>query len=158
VDTYSVFAKWLNAFPWLWFCTFTFKRPCKKRALKYVEALLWHMRHVTEGHPVMWAFAAEEYHKNGDRLHVHALIGTTFKPELLSWHEAVGWWREHFGRCKVETYKDGGGASAYCAKYILKEQGEVGEWDFFIVPKSQASRVYSLFLQKGCLTMPSKAG
>ena len=128
INIISQFSEWLNKFSWTAFLTLTFRFPVRKSALKYGRALVEAM---AGQYGYARAFIAEEYHRDGERLHLHGLL---YLPggDVVDLTSVWKWWFKRFGRAKVERYQPGLGAHHYVAKYLLKEDLGVGDWDFFV--------------------------
>jgi len=79
--------------------------------------------------PIVYGMAwfAEEYHRDGERLHLHGLL---YLDAVTSWERLARAWRKT-GRCKIERYDPRRGAVDYCAKYVSKDAVNVGEWRLF---------------------------
>lgn len=81
-------------------------------------------------HHVARAFLACEPFQSGD-VHIHGIVAgypPGWKPEIdLPWDIWAGLF-ERFGRAKVEACNSYEAVTAYCAKYILKQQGRVGDY------------------------------
>ena len=124
--TRDAWGTWLTSFPWDWFVTLTFSRIRKRDALSLVPR--WIERSVFPV-PVVSALGwfAEEYHADGERLHIHGLL---YSDPYISWSRLVKGWRK-IGRCKIELYDAKRGAVDYCAKYVSKDAVGVGEWSMF---------------------------
>lgn len=73
------------------------------------------------------AFVADEYHSDGDRIHVHALLHS----DPTAWQQYLfGTWRKHWGRERILKFDPDQGAGYYCAKYLMKSEQERAEWRF----------------------------
>jgi len=73
------------------------------------------------------AFIADEYDRDGERVHVHALL----QSDPTAWQQYLfGSWRKHWGRERILKFDPSKGAGWYCAKYLLKDQQERGDWAF----------------------------
>ena len=126
VETRKALADWLSTFEWDWFCTLTFALPRRSNALSLVPR--WIERSVFPLYIASGlAWFAEEYHADGERLHLHGLIHLDPVPsfERLSKH-----WRR-IGRCKIEQHDPSRGAVDYCAKYISKDAVGRAEWQMY---------------------------
>lgn len=128
VGTVAALGGWLDRFPWSSFATLTFRKPRWKDALRFVRPLLRHVASAPSAVGAARAFAAEEHHKDGQRLHVHALIFSPGYPDLTDWWD---WWFKKFGRCRFSPYERDKGAHYYVAKYVVKEACEQGRYALF---------------------------
>jgi len=73
------------------------------------------------------AFLAEEYHRDGERLHVHALLHS----DPTQWQEYLfGKWRKYYGHERILKFDKAKGAAFYCAKYLMKTEEQRAEWRF----------------------------
>jgi len=126
LETREAMATWLSTFEWDYFCTLTFARPKRTDALAlipgYIERAVFPLP-FTYG----MAWFAEEYHHDGERLHMHGLVYTDPK---IAWRRLAKGWRKK-GRCLIETHDPGRGAVDYCAKYISKDAVNRGDWRIF---------------------------
>ncbi len=119
------YAEWLQGYNWDYFATITFRSPRKEPcyALKSVWGEL-------RRHDVARAFLGVEPHQSGD-LHIHGILagrGEGMLPEIeLPWDIWSGLFKR-FGRAKVEACNTHEAVTAYCAKYILKQQRRVADY------------------------------
>ena len=113
--------RFLNDYAWDIFATLTFRTPRFRDALPYVRPWL---RHITRGRPHR-AFVAEEFHKDKERLHLHALVQCAY-PIDTYW--AWNWWWKRHGFAKIKPYNPQLKASYYVAKYVAKEIFDTGRW------------------------------
>jgi hypothetical protein len=120
------YASWLQKYHWDYFLTCTFRKPRREPyyALKHVWQEL-------RQHNVKRGFLACEPHESSD-IHIHGIIAGNYgfgivnwKPEMASpfdiWHGLF----KRFGRSKVELCNSHEAVTAYCSKYILKQQSRV---------------------------------
>lgn len=79
--------------------------------------------------PVLYGLAwfAEEYHRDGERLHMHGLV---YLEQGVAWERLASAWRK-IGRCKIERHDATRGAVDYCAKYIAKDAVGLAEWQMW---------------------------
>jgi len=119
-------ATWLSTMEWDWFFTLTFSKPRKSNALalvpRWIERSIW-PAYIASG----MAWAGEEFHSDGERLHIHGLL--LLDPEA-QWSRLAKAWRK-IGRCKIERYDAGRGAVDYCAKYVSKDAVNRAEWQMY---------------------------
>lgn len=122
------YADWLRGYNWDYFFTTTFRRPRKEPY--YAIQSVWH---TLEQHNVKRGFLGCEPHQSGD-LHIHGIVAGApprWQPEIdLPW-EIYGDLFKNFGRSKVEACNSHEAVTAYCSKYILKQQSRV--CDFYEV-------------------------
>lgn len=149
-DVVGALGRWLDAYPWSSFATLTFRRPRWKNALRFIRPLLVHAAAASSAHGAARAFAAEEHHKDGQRLHLHALIYTPGWPDLSDWWS---WWFRKFGRAKFSLYERDKGAHFYVAKYVVKEAVQRGRYSLFQVTNGIISDVpnHMLWRRYDCL-------
>lgn len=121
-----VFGEWLDTYEWDYFATFTFAMPRKSSGIDPVKR--WWGRMAANSPSVSArAFIADEYHRDGERFHVHALLQsdpTAYQDYL--W----GSWRKHWGRERILKFDKGRGAAFYCGKYLIKDEQMRAEWRF----------------------------
>lgn len=119
------YAGWLQGYNWDYFTTITFRAPRKEPyyALRGVWSEL-------EKHFVARAYLGVEPHQSGD-LHIHGIIAGAppgWRPEIqLPWEIWAGVFKR-FGRAKVEACNTHEAVTAYCAKYILKQQSRAVDY------------------------------
>ena len=88
----------------------------------------WIERSVYPAHIIRGlAWFAEEYHRDGERLHLHGLLFMDPKPD---WNRLRKAWLK-IGRCKIERHDPTRGAVDYCAKYISKDAVGRAEWGMY---------------------------
>jgi len=73
------------------------------------------------------AFIADEFDRDGERLHVHALL---YSDVGVDQRRLWGSWRKFWGRERILKFNPHLGASYYCAKYLLKESRRSADWRF----------------------------
>jgi len=73
------------------------------------------------------AWFGEEFHRDGERLHLHGLLYLDPEPE---WARLAKAWRK-IGRCKIERHDARRDAVGYCAKYITKDAGGRADWQMY---------------------------
>jgi len=78
-------------------------------------------------HPYARAFIADEYDRDLERVHVHALLYSDLR---IHQHRVWGSWQKYWGRERILKFNKHLGASFYCAKYLLKESQDRAEWRF----------------------------
>jgi len=126
LETRRTLADWLATFEWHWFITLTFEKPRRSNALSLVPR--WIERSIPGPyvHDALGWFG-EEYHRDGERLHIHGLLYTdpicTFDRLRKSWLK--------IGRCKIERHDPTRGAVDYVAKYVSKDAGGRADWQMF---------------------------
>lgn len=126
LQTQAAMATWLSTFEWDYFCTLTFSHPRRSNALSLVPR--WIERsHFLDPMGDCLAWFAEEYHSDGERLHLHGLLHSSHGVE---WERLRRAWIK-IGRCKIERYDPSRGAVDYCAKYIAKDAVGRGDWQLF---------------------------
>lgn len=119
------YAEWLQGYNWDYFMTATFRKPRKEPyyALKHIWSEL-------KSYEVARAFLGVEPHQSGD-LHIHGILAgypPGWRPEMaLPWEIWEGLF-ERFGRARVEACNTHETVTAYCAKYILKQQHRVADY------------------------------
>ncbi|MBA7544150.1 hypothetical protein ES705_36498 [subsurface metagenome] len=119
------YAEWLQGYHWDYFVTATFRSPRIEPyyALKHVWGEL-------RNHFVARAFLGVEPHQSGD-LHIHGILagrGEGMRPDIaLPWDIWAGLFKR-FGRARVDACNSHEGVTAYCSKYILKQQGRVADY------------------------------
>jgi len=122
----SSLATFLSTFEWDWFCTLTFSKPRRSNALALVQR--WVERSAYPLHLVSgMAWFGEEFHRDGERLHLHGLVYTDPK---IEWEVLAKRWRR-IGRNKIERYDPSRGAVDYCAKYVSKDAVNRAEWGMY---------------------------
>ncbi len=119
------YAEWLQGYNWDYFLTSTFRKP--RREPYYALRAVWGE---LERSFVARAFLAVEPHQSGD-LHIHGIVAGMppgWRPEIpLPWDIWSGLFKR-FGRAKVEACNTHEAVTAYCAKYVLKQQGRVADY------------------------------
>lgn len=122
----EVFGSWLAEYEWDYFGTFTFSMARKSSGIPPVArwwrsmAELWHSPHAH-------AFIADEMHRDGERVHVHALLYS----DVHVYQERLwGSWRRYWGRERILRFDKAKGAAYYCSKYLIKDQCDTAEWRF----------------------------
>jgi len=119
------YAEWLQVYNWDYFLTSTFRRPRKEPY--YALQSVWHE---LRKYNVARAFLGVEPHESGD-LHIHGIAsgsGPGWRPEIaLPWDIWSGLFKR-FGRAKVEACNSQEAVSAYCAKYVLKQQSRACDY------------------------------
>ncbi len=128
------YAEWLQGYNWDYLATITFRSP--RREPYYALTHAWSE---LGKHNVARAFLGVEPHQSGD-LHIHGLLAGPapgWRPEIeLPWQIWDGLFHR-FGRARVEACNTHAAVTAYCSKYILKEQDRVA--DYYGVYGSQLS-------------------
>jgi len=125
-DIRDSLAGWLSTMPWDYFVTLTFKRPKRTDALamvpRWVERAIFPL-------PLVYGLGwfAEEFHRDGERLHIHGLLYTD---PMAKWTRLAKGWHKT-GRCKIETHDATRGAVDYCAKYVSKDAVGIADWRMF---------------------------
>lgn len=128
------YAEWLKGYHWDYFLTSTFRSPRKEPyyALRAVSGEL-------QKYNVTRSFLVAEPHQSGD-LHIHGIVAGRppgWHPEIaLPWDIWNGL-HKRFGRAKVEACNSHEAVTAYCSKYILKQQSRV--CDFYQVTGDRLS-------------------
>jgi len=122
----EVFASWLSEYEWDYFATFTFEMP--RRSSGILPVTRWWARMAANSPSVSGrAFIADEMHRDGERVHVHALLHS----DPQAWQQYLwGSWRKHWGRERILRFDKSKGAAWYCSKYLIKDQCGIGEWKF----------------------------
>jgi len=145
-ETALVMGDWLSEFEWDFFGTFTFSRPRKSSGIGPVQRW-WH--YMAAGSPSVSgrAFIADEFHRDGERFHVHALLQSDPTP-----HQEYLWgsWRKHWGRERILRFDPRKGAAWYAAKYLLKESRERADWKFVEWDEGLASDGSDLTMSEVC--------
>jgi len=120
----EVFGSWLAEYEWDYFGTFTFQMARKSSGIGPVAR--WWARMAEMNYcPYGRAFIADEMHRDGERVHVHALLYS----DRTVWQEYLwGSWRKHWGRERILRFDKAKGAAYYCSKYLIKDQCGSGEW------------------------------
>ena len=118
----TTFTGWIESILWTHYFTLTFKYPpSPEQAMR-----LWG-RYLSRGctDPRASWFVATDRGQIGGRIHLHGLAcyGSHVDAAFLN-----SWWRGNYGIANVRTFKSGGGAGRYVAKYIWKD-GEGALWD-----------------------------
>lgn len=123
----SVFAlgQFLNEYDWDVFATLTFKEPRTRSTIRLIRPWLKAITHHKKNHR---AFVAEEWHKDGERLHLHALVQCD---KEIYRRYAWQWWFNRHGRARVLPYDPERRASWYVAKYVAKEIVDSGRWALY---------------------------
>jgi len=124
--TREQYADWLKRYNWDYFMTVTFRKP-RKEPYYVLESVY---RVLANDYFVARAFLGCEPHQSGD-LHIHGILSGAapgWKPEIaLPWQIWDGMFKG-FGRSKVEACNSSEAVSAYCAKYVLKQQSRVCDY------------------------------
>jgi hypothetical protein len=119
------YAEWLQGYNWDYLATITFRSP---REEPYYA--LTHVWSELGKHNVARAFLGVEPHQSGD-LHIHGLLAGCppgWLPDIaLPWEIWDGLFHR-FGRARVEACNTREAVTAYCSKYILKEQSRVADY------------------------------
>ena len=119
------YAGWLMEYNWDYFLTVTYRSP--RREPYYALKHVWHE---LEEHSVGRAFLGVEPHQSGD-LHIHGIVAGAapgWRPEIdLPWNIWSGLFHR-FGRAKVAACNSHEAVTAYCAKYLLKQQSRVTDY------------------------------
>ncbi len=139
----STFGRFLDEYPWSAFATLTFRQPRWSSALRFMRPFLAYISRSWEAGGAARAFAAEEYHKDGKRLHLHALIFIPGHADLTDWWQ---WWFNKFGRAKLSHYDAGRGAHHYVAKYVVKEALDKGRYALFSCQNGEPTEHMNLML------------
>lgn len=122
------YADWLKRYYWDDFITVTFRS--NRREPYYAMKHVW--SELQRGN-VFRAFMGCEPFKSGD-LHIHGLVagaGAGWRPRIeLPWDL---WYRlfKRFGRTRVEPANSHEAVTAYCSKYILKQQHIADHYEVF---------------------------
>jgi len=123
-ETITAMGDWLNGFTWDYFGTFTFR---KARRTSGIDPVIRWWNYMAAGCPSVGAraFVCDESHRDGERIHVHALLQSD--PQA---HQDYLWgsWRKYWGRERILKFDQSLGASWYCSKYLLKEKRDTAEW------------------------------
>lgn len=122
----DVFGEWLSNFEWDYFGTFTFELPRKSSGIDPV-ARWWHRMAAACPSVEARAFIADEHHRDGERIHVHALL---YSDPTAHQDYLWGSWRKHWGRERILKFDPQQGASFYCAKYLIKDQQDRASFRF----------------------------
>ena len=131
----DVYGRWLSRQRWTWYVTLTFRRPCRRDTLRYVRSLLQYLAEYAWRHPLepatsytVEAWAGEEYHQDGERLHVHCLIRYPLDAYPPQRRTIWRWWWRAYGRSRVTAYDPRYGAAYYVGKYVLKDLARYGRY------------------------------
>lgn len=108
------YGRWLDAFDWNYFCTFTTRYPLSPKSArrlinKFGDYLL-------EQDPARMLFWAIEPFELRDGCHYHLLLKTT-----VSSRKAWSWWFYNYGRNDLKNYDRDKKGSEYMAKYVTKQ-------------------------------------
>lgn len=127
-------ANYIAQYKWSYFLTVTCKRPRRDsialmrdiwEELQSLSGVNWSIS--SDGlYSVSRAFLACEPHKFSSNLHAHGLVSTLNPAFILM----QGNLNKRFGRSRVETIRNSGQVSAYCAKYASK-WSDGDNYDFF---------------------------
>ena len=120
----EVFGEWLSRFEWDYFGTFTFSKARRSSGIGPV-ARWWSYMAANCPSVSARAFIADEFHRDGDRIHVHALLQSD---PIAHQHRLWGSWRRHWGRERILKFNPHLGAAHYCSKYMLKESQDRADW------------------------------
>lgn len=119
-------ANFLESRQFDYFATFTTRRPFNLKACrKAQEGLFSYLPDKSE-----MFFAAEQF-SSSNSYHTHNLIKTTASISQIYalWQKVSGGLNQKVSNyCKIYAYRQSGGASQYCSKYILKG---VTDYDYF---------------------------
>jgi len=127
--TQDAFGEWLGRYDWDYFGTFTFSMPRRSSAIAPVARWWRYASSITRQCVPAYAraFIADEFHRDGERFHAHALLYS----DPQAWQDDLwGTWRKHWGRERILRFDPAKGAAHYCAKYMLKESRRQAEWRF----------------------------
>lgn len=109
---------------WSFYATVTFRRP-PRDAIAASSAILRQLRRVPALSRPRTVFYGVEAGRRGTP-HLHALWGAAQGD--ASWRWWNRWGYRHFGISRFYPYAEGGGATEYVAKYIVKESAFDGSW------------------------------
>lgn len=119
------YSDWLKTYNWDYFMTATFRSP-RKEPYYAMESV----NRVLEKHNVARTFLGCEPFQSGD-LHIHGILagpGPGWFPVIdMPWQIWESLFHA-FGRSKVGTCRSTEAVSAYCSKYILKQQSRVCDY------------------------------
>lgn len=131
----SAWADWLKAYHWDYFLTSTFRSA--RREPYYALKHVWNE---LKKHNVARAFLGAEPFRTGD-LHIHGIVAGAYSwnyDSFIPWKPGIDlpWdiWQglfKRFGRAKVEACNSSEAVTAYCAKYVLKEQRRADHYEVF---------------------------
>jgi len=125
-STKAEYAEWLQMYNWDYFITVTFRKQ-RKEPYYVLESVF---NELSYEYFVARAFLGCEPHQSGD-LHIHGILAGPapgWLPEIaLPWEIWSGMFKR-FGRSKVEACNSAEAVSAYCAKYVLKQQSRVCDY------------------------------
>jgi hypothetical protein len=115
------FVRWLEGFPWLWFCSLTFRpglspAAARWRLRKWMDAL----REALGTRDFQWV-AVPERGRTGLDFHYHVLVGG-----LRDWQagERVEWmrrWYKFCGDARIDVYNPDAGGVRYILKFVGPE-------------------------------------
>ena len=117
----SELIQWLDSLKFQIWATWTFGKNWPDGPTR--QAVQYHVRRWLDQHDLFPAFFVIERGKSGQRrAHAHGLIGKQGPMQLDADINAL-WndWKRRYGRSSFEPLNEKGGASAYCAKYCLKD-------------------------------------
>jgi len=116
--------RWLDAFGWSYFATFTFRCPKGRRIERMADrAVKW--GHAATGRGCL-IFLCGEYGKQSGRYHLHGLINVGPAGRLVLDDK----WRSEYGITDFRRFQQGKGAAHYVGKYVLKDAWATGEYTF----------------------------
>lgn len=126
---------WLDEFPWLWFCTLTF-RPGLSESHSRWRLRKWadELRAALGTEDFEW-IGIPETGRTGLDFHFHVLVGG-----LNDWHaperqEFMRRWWKLAGDARIDVYKPGVGG----VRYVLKNVGpdDMDKIEFHLVPRTR---------------------
>jgi len=122
----AVFGDWLSRYSWDYFGTFTFSMP--RRSSGIGPVVRWWSRMAANSPSLSaQAFIADEFHRDRERIHVHALL---WSDPIVDQSYLWGSWQKYWGRERILKFNPHLGAAHYCGKYMLKQSQDRAEWRF----------------------------
>lgn len=123
----EAYAALLQSYPWHYYSSITFRKP-RRDPITVGGQVSRHLQTLGSRR----AFLAVEPHGSGF-LHVHSLSYHESYPDV-SQHAIYRYLFKACGRTTVESIRDAGQVTAYCAKYVTKGmeyhfQGYPEDWD-----------------------------
>jgi hypothetical protein len=110
----------LSKYYWSWFVTLTFREETKSfTGLRKFNAFIRMLQKATSGSVTF--FRVDELGRINGRYHIHALVGGVDDLRRLTWMDI---WNERNGFATIEPFDPTKGAAWYCAKYLMKANGD----------------------------------
>lgn len=127
MDTYAHdWEEFLSQHSWHYFTTFTFKEEYSANGAR--RAFERWIR-LPEQKFLRRVFMGTERGDKYGRIHMHCLL--QYQPGLATSAEPIfKYWRDKYGRCRVEVPREGEAVSKYVSKYASKKMVDYDYWEY----------------------------